>query len=208
MVGWRHLILPSLPECGYAERGAPGSLVGMPYPHATTEETVMRASDLAEQIPTVTRDTSALEAARLIGQHRLASLVVANADGLPVAVIPGTQVLKLVVPRYVREDVALAHVYDELGADELCAALRGRTVAALLEADDVRTTALPSVLPDDTLIEIAAVMIDKRSPVVVVRDKGGRYFGAITFARTMAAIAAAAGEPLEGDAGDFGGSRT
>jgi len=158
----------------------------------------MRASDLAEQIPTVTRETDALEAARLIAEHRLASLVVADGNGLPVAVIPGTQVLKLVVPRYVREDPALAHVYDEAGADEICAALRGRTVAALLDADDVRTLALPSVLPDDTLVEIAAVMVDRHSPVVVVRDREGRYSGAITFARTMAAIAAAAGEPVDG----------
>lgn len=165
----------------------------------------MRASELAEQIPTVTRATGALEAARIIAAHRLASLVVADRDGLPVAVIPGTQVLKLVVPRYVREDASLAHVYDEAGADELCAALRGRTVGELLDADDVRTHALPTVLPDDTLVEIATVMINKHSPVVVVRDRDGRYFGAITFARTMAAVAAAANQPVEPSARDAGG---
>lgn len=152
----------------------------------------MHASELAEDVPTVTRDTTALEAARVIAEHRLAGLIVADSDGIPVAVVPGTQVLKLVVPRYVREDPSLAHVYDEAGADELCAGLDEKTVAALLDSDEIQTQSLPSVLPEDTLVEIAAVMIDTHSPVVVVRDRDGIYSGAITFARTMSAIAAAA----------------
>lgn len=152
----------------------------------------MHARELAEQIPIVTRSTDALEAARVIAEHRLAGLIVADDDGVPVAVVPGTQVLKLVVPRYVREDPQLAHVYDEAGANELCAALRGKTVAALFDSDEIETRSLPSVLPDDTLVEIAMVMIETHSPVVVVRARDGTYSGAITFARAMAAIAAAA----------------
>lgn len=160
----------------------------------------MHASELAEEIPTVTRTTSALEAAKVIAEHRLAGLIVADEAGVPVAVVPGTQVLKLVVPRYVREDPSLAHVYDEAGADELCATLRGKTVAALLDSSEISTHSLPSVLPEDTLVEIAAIMIDTHSPVVVVRDRDGTYSGAITFARAMAAIAAAAAreEPSAG----------
>jgi len=149
----------------------------------------MHASELAEAIPTVTRATTALEAARVIAEHRLAGLIVADDDGVPVAVVPGTQVLKLVVPRYVREDPSLAHVYDEAGADELCAALEGKFVANLLDSDEIASRKLPSVLPEDTLVEIATVMIDSHSPVVVVRDRDGTYSGAITFARAMAAIA-------------------
>lgn len=152
----------------------------------------MHASELAEVVPTVTRRTTALEAARVIAEHRLGGLIVADDAGIPVAVVPGTQVLKLVVPRYVREDPSLAHVYDEAGADELCAALEGKTVAALLDSDEIKTRSLPSVLPEDTLVEIATVMVDTHSPLVVVRDRNGTYSGVITFARTMAAIATAA----------------
>ncbi|MBA3277686.1 MAG: CBS domain-containing protein [Geodermatophilaceae bacterium] len=152
----------------------------------------MHASELAEQVPTVTRETTALEAARVIAEHRLGGLIVANDAGVPVAVVPGTQVLKLFVPRYVREDPSLAHVYDEAGADELCAALEDKTVAALFDSDEITTQSLPSVLPEDTLVEIAAVMVEAHSPLVVVRDRGGSYSGVITFARAMAAIAAAA----------------
>lgn len=152
----------------------------------------MQASHLAEQIPTVTRATTALDAARVIAEHQLAGLIVADEAGVPVAVVPGTQVLKLVVPRYVREDPSLAHVYDEAGADELCGALYGKTVADLLDSDEIESRSLPAVLPEDTLVEIASVMVQSHSPVVVVRSRDGKYFGAITFARAMAAIAAAA----------------
>ncbi len=153
----------------------------------------MRAADLVEQIPTVTASTGALEAAELIARYRLGGLIVADDNGTPVAVVPGSQVLKLVVPRYVREDPSLAHAYDEAGAEELCAKLARYTVAQLLEDDDVHRHDVPSVLPQDTLVEIATVMIEAHSPLVVVRDKAGQYFGAVTFSRAMAAIAAAAG---------------
>ena len=76
----------------------------------------MHASQLAEMIPTVTRSTTALRAAQVIAEHQLAGLIVADEAGMPVAVVPGSQVLKLVVPRYVREGPSLAHVYDERGA--------------------------------------------------------------------------------------------
>jgi hypothetical protein len=152
----------------------------------------VHASQLAQMIPTVTRSTSALQAAQIDAEHQLAGLIVADEAGVPVAVVPGSQMLKLVVPRYVREDPSLAHVYDESGADELCAALLDKTVADLLDSDDIESRSLPSVLPEDTLMEIAAVMVEARSPLVVVRERSGTYVGAITFAHTMAAIAASA----------------
>ncbi len=158
----------------------------------------MRASDLVEQIPTVTASTGALEAAELIARYRLSGLIVADEQGTPVAVVPGSQVLKLVVPRYVREDPSLAHAYDEAGAEELCAKLSRHTIGELLDDDDVHRHDVPSVLPQDTLVEIATVMIEAHSPLVVVRDKAGKYYGAVTFSRAMAAIAAAAGR--DGDA--------
>jgi CBS domain-containing protein len=152
----------------------------------------VRASDLIERIPTVTAATTALEAAAVIAEYRLSGLVVADDAGVPVAVVPGTQVLRLIVPEYVREDPTLAHVYDEAGAQELAGRLADRTVGDLLADREVMRD-LPSVLPEDTLIEIAEVMVRRHSPVIVVRDKQGVYHGAITFSRTMAAVAAAAG---------------
>jgi CBS domain-containing protein len=168
------------------------------------------ARDLVERIPTVRRGTSALDAAALIAEYRMAALIVADDDGVPISVVPGTQVLRLVVPRYVREDPSLAHVYDESAAAELCRELASTTVGDLLDDEAVEALELPSVQPQDTLIEIAAVMVEQHAPVVLVRD-GDTYHGAITFSRTMAAVADAAGgatsgvqQRLETDLADHG----
>lgn len=154
----------------------------------------MRAADLAERVPVVQRGSSALDAARIIASLRVGGVVVADDAGEPVAVVPGTQLLRLVVPRYVREDPALAHVYDEAGADELSARLSDRTVADLLDDDEVYATRLPHVLPQDTVVEIAAVMVREHTPVVVVRDEAGAFSGVVTLARVVAAVLAAAGQ--------------
>lgn len=154
----------------------------------------MLASDLIENVPTVHRTTSALEAARIVATLRVSGVVVADDAGEPVAVIPGTQLLKLVVPRYVRENAALAHVYDEAAADEISARLSERTVADLLDDDDAVTTHVPEVAPGDTLVEIAAVMVREHSPVVVVRERRGTCTGVVTLARVLAAVLDAAGE--------------
>ena len=91
----------------------------------------------------VRRSDNALEVARLIASLRLAGVVVADERGEPVALLQGSQVLRIVVPRYVREDPRLAHAYDEAGADELCAGLGRRTVGDLLDDDEVTARELP-----------------------------------------------------------------
>src|SRR5690349_24248902 len=118
----------------------------------------MRAAELAEQVPLVERSTTGAEAARVIAEFRLSGLVVAGDDGVPIAVVPGSQLLSLVLPQYVREEPNLAHAFDETGADELCAALNRATIGELLEAKKLSAVKPPSVLPEDTLIEIASVM--------------------------------------------------
>jgi CBS domain-containing protein len=154
----------------------------------------MQAEDLVEQVPLVRRETGALEAARIVAALRVGGIVVADDSGEPVAVIAGLDLLRLVVPPYVRENVALAHVYDEAGADEVCAGLREHTVGDLLDDDGSRPAKLPQVAPEDTLVEIATVMLRERVSVVVVRPARGAPSGVVTLARVLAAVLAAAGE--------------
>ena len=106
----------------------------------------MRAEQLAEQVPTVQRATTGAEAARVVAEYRLSGLVVAGEDGVPIAVIPGSQLLGLVLPQYVRDEPNLSHAYDERGADELCSALNRATIGELLEAKRLTATKPPSVL--------------------------------------------------------------
>ena len=130
----------------------------------------------------LSRADNALEAARLIASLRLSGVVVADDSGEPEAVLAGSQVLRIVVPKYVREDPRLAHVYDEAGADELCAKLSERTVADLLDHEDVEPASIPRVQPEDTLVEIAARLEVAASTVrrslhgqgVVLRPPGRR----------------------------------
>jgi CBS domain-containing protein len=136
----------------------------------------MRARDLAAPFPTVALDTSALDAARLLASNDLPGLIVVDGRGHPTTVLPGTQVLRMAIPRYCIDDPALARVIDEEHADRFLHDLADRTVAELLPKNPGE---LPVVDPDATVLEIAALMARARSPLVaVVTD--GHMRGAIT----------------------------
>ena len=68
----------------------------------------MRAGQLAQPFPVVGLDTEAMEAARAMAAARLPGLIVCDDDGRPYTVLPGSQVLRFLVPDYVQEDPALA----------------------------------------------------------------------------------------------------
>ncbi|REE95318.1 CBS domain-containing protein [Thermomonospora umbrina] len=131
----------------------------------------MLARDLARPFPVLGLDGDAMDAARLMVERGLPGLIVVDDDQHPVAVLPGSQILRFVVPRYVQDDPTLAHVYAERQADRLCERLRGHTVRDLLPDDPSRP---PVVEGDATVMEIAALMAGARSPLVaVVESKGG-----------------------------------
>ena len=143
----------------------------------------MRARDLAEPFPVVTLETDAMEAARLMADRRLPGLIVCGADGHPYTVLPGSQVLRFIIPGYVQEDLALARVYDEQASDELLGKLTNSTVRDVLPRErDVDE--LPIVDHDATTIEVAAVMARMHSPIVAVVD-GDELLGAITVSRLL-----------------------
>ncbi|WP_037628773.1 CBS domain-containing protein [Streptomyces aureus] len=151
----------------------------------------MRARDLAEKYETVGLDSDALDAARLMAAHRLPALLVVDDEGAPQAVLPASQMVKILVPGYVIEDPALAAVIDERHADRLCAALAGRAVRDCLS----KTTPPPVVAaPDETALEVAAHMAQARSPLVAVVDKdkaGTRLLGVITASHLLERLLAA-----------------
>jgi CBS domain-containing protein len=157
----------------------------------------MIAANLAEHVPTVSRETLGSEAARVIAEYRLPGLVVADDDGVPIAVVPGSQLLAVILPQYVREDPHLAHVFEEKDADELCAKLNHTTIGELLDSQRIVAKALPSVLPEDTVLEVAAVMVAEHTPLIVVRGEDGTYHGAVMLSRALAAIATRAGQNSE-----------
>jgi CBS domain-containing protein len=142
----------------------------------------MRASELATDYPTVTLDSDALEAARMLAVQKLPGVLVVDADGAPYAVLPASRLVKLLVPAYVIEDPALAAVVDEQHADRLCQALAGRSVAETLPREPRERTKASVADADDTALEVAALMARERSPLVAVVDSrdGDRLLGVIT----------------------------
>ena len=143
----------------------------------------MRARELAQPFATDGLDDSALEAARAMAEAGRPGIVVLGDDGSPWTVLPGSQVLRLAVPRYVQEDPHLARVYDEKAADELFARLEGKLVRDLLPPHREHEE-LPVVDADATSIELAAVMARMRSPLAVVSD-GAEILGVVTVSRLL-----------------------
>lgn len=151
----------------------------------------MRARDLAVDYETVGLDDDALHAARLMAEQRLPALLVVDDRGMPKAILPASQMVKVLVPEYVQEDPTLAAVIDERHADRLCRALAGRTVRECL----TKATPTPPVAdPQDTAVEVAALMAQVRSPLVaVVEEDGprGRLLGVVTASHLLERLLAA-----------------
>lgn len=152
----------------------------------------MRARDLAVEYETVGLDGDAMDAARLMAEQRLPALLVVDEQGAPKAILPASQMVKILVPAYVVEDPTLAAVVDERHADRLCEALAGRKVRDCLS----KSTPPPAVAaPDDTALEVAAQMAQVRSPLVAVVEKDGagvRLLGVITASHLLERLLAAA----------------
>lgn len=143
----------------------------------------MRAAELAEDFPVVSVDSDAIDAARLLAEHRLPGLLVTDTSGKPFAVLPASQVVRFIVPKYVQDDPSLAGVLNESVADRAADKLSGKTVGDMLPD---HLTNVPWAHADDTIIEVAAVMARLRSPLIaVVKDR--TLVGVITASRVLAA---------------------
>ncbi|MEP6478150.1 MAG: hypothetical protein ABJB03_02070 [Rhodoglobus sp.] len=114
------------------------------------------------------RTTNAVEGARLIARDRLAALVVADASGAPKAVVSSADVLGLLVPSYVLDDMSLAGVLDEAGAEEVWAQAAEHTIGELLDDDGVNVREILRIDADATLVEVAALMVDAHAQIAVV----------------------------------------
>jgi CBS domain-containing protein len=141
----------------------------------------VHAEDLAEEFPVVDINSDALEAAKLLAERRLPGIVVTDREGHPHTVLPGSQVVRFLVPGYVQDDPSLAGVLSESLADRIAEKLGGVTVKTLI-GDEKRE--LARVNADDTLLEVAAVMARMHSPLVAVMD-GESLVGVITASRLL-----------------------
>lgn len=150
-------------------------------PLPQTYRHTMRAEQIAEDFPVVSIDADALEAARMLAEHRLPGLLVTDPSGNPCAVLPASQVVRFILPRYVQDDPSLAGVLNESTADRCAEKLSGKKVRDVLPDHLVD---IPPANADDTIIEVAALMARLRSPLVAV-VKDGRLIGVVTASRVL-----------------------
>jgi CBS domain-containing protein len=92
----------------------------------------VRAEDLEEQFPIVPVDSDASDAARMLAEHNLPGLVVTDKAGKPYAILLASEMLRIILPRYVQDDLTLAGVLGDALADHAGQNLAGKTVGDVL----------------------------------------------------------------------------
>ncbi len=148
----------------------------------------MQAYEIAVTTPTVRMDDPVSKAVQLMIVNRLPGLVVVDDSNRPVSVLPGTQVLRLAIPETYQDDPALVRTVDEIHADLFWHGPGKLTVGDCLPKPIARPA---TVAPEATLLEIATVMANKRSPLIAVVDHTGRLAGAVTLERLLTSLAVA-----------------
>lgn len=143
----------------------------------------MRAEDLEEQFPIVQLDSAAIDAVRMIAEHALPGVVVADGSNKPCAAILASEVLPFILPRYVQDNITLAGVMGDALADHAEENLAAKTVRDVLPKSPRK---VPCVDARDGVIKVAAEMAQHRMPLIAV-TKGGKLQGVITAARLLAA---------------------
>lgn len=146
----------------------------------------MQARDIAASVPTVTVDDPVAHAVRLMAVRRLPGLIVVDDRSRPVAVLPGTQVLRLAIPQSFQGDPALARTIDEGHADLFWHELSNLTVGDCLPRPAPK---LVTVAPGATLLEVATLMARHHSPLLAVAEPGGGLIGGITLDRLLTSLA-------------------
>jgi hypothetical protein len=140
------------------------------------------ARDLAVPYPSIGMDDDALDAARMMAEQRLPGIVVCEPSGRPTRILPGSQVLRFVIPRYVQDEAALARVISERASDRLLGELVGKKVRDVLSQPPDVDLAVAN--PDDTVLEIAVLMARTHSPLVAVVEDN-LLIGCVTLPRLL-----------------------
>lgn len=137
----------------------------------------MQAADIAVEAPTVRLDDPVTRAVKVLADRRLPGLIVVDAESRPKMVLPGSQVLRMIIAHSYQRDPVLTRTIDEAHADLFWQELGSRTVADCLPPQPSKQVAVSA---DATLLEVAGLMARMHSPLVAVVAGDGRLAGCIT----------------------------
>ena len=141
----------------------------------------MRARELAKQQLFISPRETFRRAVELVAEHG-PLLVVDDERGL-LGVLSDETLLRGLLPAYVQAQELLAGVLDEQSAEMLFANAQEKKVEELLTVGEI-----PLVQVQDSLIEVASVMVRTSSPLVAVLE-GKAILGGITLADLLAQLA-------------------
>ncbi len=136
----------------------------------------MKARNLASPQERLRHDAPAAEAAAVLARHDLRAVLVVGDAGEFVGVLSDSELLRALLPPFIGESQALARVLEEGASEVLFLRIESLTVRDLMP--DERDVA-PIVDGDDTLVEVADVMVRSRASLVGVMDEG-RLVGGIS----------------------------
>lgn len=148
----------------------------------------VRAHDLQTTLPTVRRTTPVTDAAHLIASGDNAAIVITDRDGAPLAIAAAVDVLRLMLPTYVLDDLSLAGMIDEIGGAERWAAIDNKTIGDLVDDDGVTVRSILTVDADATVMEVAARMLDAHHPVAYVAGTPADKPGFVTLGAVIEAF--------------------
>ncbi|MGH3645414.1 MAG: CBS domain-containing protein [Mycobacterium sp.] len=157
-------------------------------PASVQRDEAMQAHEISVRLPTIRTDDPVAKAVQVMVVNRLPGLIVVDDADRPIAVLPGTQVLRLAIPGSYQDDPALVRTVDELHADLFWREPGDLTVGDCLPTPVAKPATVP---PEATLLEIATVMARKHSPLIAVVDRTGRLIGAVTLERLLTSLAVA-----------------
>ncbi len=142
----------------------------------------MLAHELARPFPVLPLDAPATEVGRLLAAEAVGVVFLQDAAGVLEGAVTDTRLLWFLLPGYLHQDPGLAGVLEETAAETLGSRLAGRTAGELL------VTAhrdVPDIDADANLVEVAALLVRTRAPVVAVRQEG-QLLGGITTSALLA----------------------
>lgn len=150
----------------------------------------MHAADIVENLPTAGLDDEILSAISTLVQHRLPGLAVVDEQAHVVGCVSAVDLLRASLPRYLHGDSRLGRVLDESAADQIV-----RTLAGVRVRDAVRELApVPAVRPQATAVELAELMAERGSPIVLVETEGAGTPGVVTVNHLLELLVAAAAD--------------
>jgi CBS domain-containing protein len=154
----------------------------------------MHAAEVAQSLPVAHLDDTAMSAVQVVVAQGVPGLVVTDEADQVVACVSAVDLLRLVLPDYLRGRPCLSRVIEEDVADRIAARL---TDVPLRQVVTETEGGVPEARAEATLVELAELMGRRGCALALVRADTGGAHGVVTVHRLLEALAAgAAGEQV------------